>query len=58
MPRLSGRNSTSRRCINAIRWLPATRPGTVRKLSVITWTFGSIPRMRICRDASVAAVGP
>jgi hypothetical protein len=25
---------------------------------VITWTFGSIPRIRICRDAGVAAVGP
>jgi len=54
----SGNSSTSRRCSSAIRSLPATSPGTVRKFSVITWTLGSMPRIRICRDAGVAAVGP
>ena len=55
---LSGSRSTSRRCSSAIRSLPATSPGTVRKFSVTTCTCGSMPSIRIWRAAGVDAVGP
>jgi hypothetical protein len=52
-PTSSGSNCSRGSCSSAIRPLPATRPGTVRMLSVTTWTRGS---MRSWRSGQVARV--
>ncbi len=57
-PELRGSKRTNFSCSSAMRSVPATRLGTVKKFSVTTCTRGSIPSIRNCRSAGVAADCP